>query len=677
MLSIPFFHRKSRKTVGYAFMLFLTDAKVFGFAFEEAHPDHRSMLYVEPVDSYLKDLADKVELAITNCEKDLGKDIYLQDTVLVVSSFFLSESGTVKEDTRKTIAHVFKELDLTNLGYVTSAEFFSAQYGEKHAHWVLLEETAYDFKLYSYTHTQQTNATSVARMQDEEELRSSILEQAQKKHIVAWIQNQLTLSSNVTYINPQDIPDYGIYIYTHANVNDATIATPGALSKEEKEPKKIDTKRESDTQNMQEDILLVALPSAPGFGDDNTIAAMETNNFVENPMTDTKNNVFTTRISSVFAGFKERITDVTGSITILRSWWLYAMLGALLIIASTVLYFVFLHNATITLVTNKENFSTTISFLVGKGSTVSRIYTGSYTLSTQTSSTGEDVIGEKAKGVITLYNRTFETKNIAAGTELIDTKGTVFTLDEDVAIASASGVPVQDGKRPADVIAQSVGTDGNIEKNSKLTIDGLSQTEVYAVSSEDFSGGFKKIVIVFSDEDKKKLDSLAKQAFLREVKTAFRKVHASDDIVFEQTAVAQDVHKDYSAKVGDEVRTVNMSEKGSFSVYYTSDAQSRTYVQRQKLKDKEFVKDTFSIQKTKLEEGKSPSWSYSAIINGKIQKFIDRSSIGQKLIGKTVSSARVILNGEHTITSYSIKTHPLPLPIMPFSTSHIIFQFSD
>src|SRR3990167_6541725 len=168
MLGIPFFSKKSKKTAGYVFMLFLTDAKVFGFAFEEARPDHRSMLYIEPVDSYLKDLADKVELVITNCERDFGKDIYLQDTVLVVSSFFLSESGTVKEETRKTIAHIFKELDLTNLGYVTSAEFFSARYGEKHVKWIFLEETAYDFKLYFFTHTKQINTTNVARVQDEE-----------------------------------------------------------------------------------------------------------------------------------------------------------------------------------------------------------------------------------------------------------------------------------------------------------------------------------------------------------------------------------------------------------------------------------------------------------------------------------------------------------------------------
>ncbi|MCR4329805.1 MAG: baseplate J/gp47 family protein [Candidatus Roizmanbacteria bacterium] len=675
MLGIPFFSKKSKKTEGYVFMLFLTDAKVFGFAFEEAHPDHRSMLYIEPIDSYLKDLADKVELVITNCEKDLGKDIYLQDTVLIVSSFFLSESSTVKEDTRKAIATVFKELDLANLGYITSAEFFSAQYGETHVHWVLLEETAYDIKLYSFTKTQQKGVTSIARVQDEEELRNSIIEQSHKNHIVAWIQNQLTLSGNVTYINPQDIPDYGVRIYTRANVNDSAPTSEIELSKVETKPEKITTKEVLDSQREQ-DIPLVALPSAPGFGNENNNVTEE-NEILENPTTDSKKSVFSARLLSGFLEFKERITGVTNSMTILRSWWLYVVLGIFLCSAVAVIYFLFFHSATITLVTNKENFSTTISFPVGKGSSVSSVYTGSYTSDVQTTATGEDVIGEKANGTITLYNRTFETKTIAAGTELVSDKGTVFLLDEDVAIASASGVPVQDGKRPADVTAQIVGTDGNIEKNSKLTIDGVSQTDVYAVSSVDFSGGFKKVVIVFSDEDKKKLDSLTKQAFLREVKTAFLKEHTSDDILFEQTAMAQNVHKDYSAKVGEEVRTVNATDKGSFSVYYTSDVRLRTYVQQQKLKDKEFVKDTFSIQKTKLEKGKDPSWSYSAIISGKIQKFIDRVGIAQKLTGKTVPNARVVLNGEHTVTSFSIKTYPIPLPIMPYSKSRIIFQFSD
>lgn len=654
MLDIPFFSKKSKKTEGYVFMLFLTDVKVFGFAFEEARPDHRSMLYIEPVDSYLKDLADKVELVITNCEKDLGKDIYLQDTVLVVSSFFLSESGTVKEETRKTIAHIFKELDLTNLGYVTSAEFFSAQYGEKHVNWVFLEETAYDFKLYSFTHTKQTTITSVARIQDEEVLISHILEQAQKKHIVAWIQNQLTIPSNITYIDPQDIPDYGVYIYTHANAQEST-----------------------DVAEPIEDVSLVALPVAPGFGADNTVRDAKNDDIIKNPAVMHVKNTLSTRIFSVFALLKERIVAISERKTIFRSWWVLIAVAILLFVGVTVSYFIFFHTVRITLVTNKENFSTTINFSVGNGSGVSNAYIGSYTTDVQTSATGEDIIGEKAKGTITLYNRTFETKNLTAGTVLTDSKDTVFILDEDVAIASASGVPVQDGKRPADVTAQSVGTEGNIEKNTKITIDGVSQSDVYAVSSEDFSGGFKKVVIVFSDEDKKKLDSLAKQAFLREVKTTFRKTHASDDVLFEQTALAKNARKDYSAKVGDEVRTANSTERGDFSVYYTSDSRLRSYVQQQKLKDKEFVKDTFTIQKIKLEKGKDTEWTYSAIIAGKIQKFIDKALISKKLVGKFLSDARIILNGEHTVTSYTVKTYPLPLPIMPFSTSRIIFQFSD
>jgi len=674
MLGIPFLPKKSKKTEGYVFMLFLTDAKVYGFAFEEAHPDHRSTLYIESIDSYLKDLADKVELVITNCEKDLGKDIYLQDTVLIVSSFFLSESSTVKEDTRKSIAHVFKELDLTNLGYVTSAEFFSAQYGDKHAHWVFLEETAYDYKLYSFENTKQTDLTSIARVQDEEELKNNIHTQSQKKHIVAWIQNQLSLSGNATYINPQDIPDYGVYIYTHAKTDDVSQVNEDIQT--DKEEINVETgNKEFDSKNTQ-DISLVALPPAPGFGTSDDYAT-KLHTGAESLNVDPQKNTIATRIFSILSGFKERILSTIDGMSIVRNGWVYGIMGVSIAVAVIVVYFVFFHSATITIVTNKENFSTTISFPVGKGSSVSSVYTGSYTSEVQTTATGEDVIGEKAKGAVTLYNRTFETKNIAAGTELVDSKGTVFLLNDDVAIASASGVPVQDGKRPADVTAQSVGTDGNIEKNSKLTIDGISQSEVYAVSSQDFSGGFKKVVIVFSNEDKKKLDNLIKQSFLREVKTAFRKAHASDDILFEQTATAQGARKDYSAKVGEEVRTVNATEKGSFSVNYTSDARLRTYVQQQKLKDKEFVKDTFSIQKTKLEKGKDPAWSYSAIISGKIQKFIDRVGIGQKLTGKTVSSARILLNGEHTIMSYSIKTHPIPLSIMPFTSSRINFQFSD
>lgn len=683
MFGIPFLSKKSKKTEGYVFMLFVTDAKIYGFAFEEARPEHHSTLYLEVIDSYLKDLADKVELLIVNCEKDLGKDIYLQDTVLVVSSFFLSEAGSVKEDTRKIVTKVFKELDLTNLGYVTTAEFFSAQYGKKHPKWVFLEETSYDYKLYFFEHDAQVTTSSVARIQDEDELVSHIKDQSDGHHIVAWIQNSLTLPVHTTYIDPQDIIDYGVYLYAHASSGEPSTETPQkplsetATTSEDTfaEP---DLEPAEDTELEETPASLVALPVAPGFGESDD-SFVET----EHPIDTTTSSVvrmpsvFLATLQQKFVSIKERISERLPRMEFMQSWWIAVIGGVVIISISAFLYMAYVHAAHITLVTNKENFSTTISFTVGKGSNVSNTYNGSYSFEVQTSSSGEKVIGEKAKGDITLYNRTYETKSITAGTAFTDAKGTVFLLNDDVTIASASGVPVQDGKRPASVTAQSVGTEANIDKNTKLTTDDIPESEVYAVSSEDFSGGFKKVVVVFSDDDKKKLETLAKQSLLREIKTQFRKNHADSDILFEQTVSVKSATKDYSAKVGEEARTVTNTNKGTFSIQFTSDSALRTYVQKQKLKDKEFVKDTFILKTTKLDKGKDPTWTYTAIVSGKIQKFIDRTTIVNQLVGKTVSGARLVLNGQHTVTRFTIKTLPIQLPIMPFSASRITFQFAD
>ncbi len=343
-------------------------------------------------------------------------------------------------------------------------------------------------------------------------------------------------------------------------------------------------------------------------------------------------------------------------------------------------YLYVLYTATIQLVTNKENFSTSIDITVDTNSSLTKTLKGSFSFELSHQATGEKVIGEHATGEILLYNRTFKQQNLSAGTELTTNDGVAFILNDDVSIASASGVPVADGKKTAAVTASAIGSDANIAKNIKLVIDSLSESDVYAVSNKEFTGGFKKTGIIFSEEDNEALKKKANDKLRSDMQSAFAKIKGNGDVLLPDTADI-DASSKTDASIGEEVRTVTMQYDGKYSVYYLPEPTLREFVQKEELQDKEFVKDTFQLQKLTLDSKKSDvknkEWVYTTQVNGKIQKFIDQAAIRQQLQWKLLGSAQKTLDGVHTIEEYRIDTGPISLPFLPPRGSAIQFNFID
>ena len=643
-------HKNAAESERYIFILFLSGDKLYGFAFEEANSQSQSAIYQEVVDPFLKDSAQKVEKIIANCERDLGENVYLKRTVLVLNSLYTTESGAIREDFLKEIKKLLKIVDLDNLGYLNFYEAVLHNFS-KEKNYSFLEESLYDYSVYEIEKSQIKNIHKIAKAQDFSETIKDLNKYLDEKaEIVAWL-NKAEEKSDLKIkhlIKEDDLQNLLTKVYFK--------------DKQSVEEEKVPDQNE----------VTGVLPLAPGFGSQLNDVKDETEDFVSEPFVEIAKPAF--KLPNI--NWKIKFPNIP-----IKALWLAIPVVILFII---LLYSIFFHQAIITLQTKKENFSSNIEFTVNPESEFVKVYETRVSLTVSEPTTGEKVTGEKARGEVTIYNGLFETKSLSEGAKFTNSDGVVFVINDAVSIPAATTSANVDeglvtkafGKKNVGVTALNIGAEANLNNGVKLTTDEFSGDEFYAIANADFSGGFKKTVAVFDNADAVNLDKKALVMSKNKLQNEFKKTHGDNDVLFAQTISTTGVKKDYSAQVDDEVSRVTLSYEGQAKAFYASYDRLAEMVQQRKLKDKEFVQDSFELAKIKLINQKNNNYFYSAIGRGQVQNFIDKNNLIEKLKGKLVGSAQEILASERNITSFEIKTRPLPLPFLPLMSKAIKFEFT-
>ncbi|MEA3355429.1 MAG: hypothetical protein U9Q63_03025 [Patescibacteria group bacterium] len=121
--------------------------------------------------------------------------------------------------------------------------------------------------------------------------------------------------------------------------------------------------------------------------------------------------------------------------------------------------------------------------------------------------TGISLIGDPAKGDITIYNKTDNTKTFSAGSVLIGPDNLKYTLDEEITATSSSstdtgdGVTITFGKAIGKVTASSIGPDGNLSSGVSMSFKQFSEDNYSAKVIDGLSGGIAREVKAVSKED--------------------------------------------------------------------------------------------------------------------------------------------------------------------------------
>ncbi len=168
------------------------------------------------------------------------------------------------------------------------------------------------------------------------------------------------------------------------------------------------------------------------------------------------------------------------------------------------------------------------------------------TSSTQT--TGIKIVGESAKGTVTIVNKTTAEKTFPAGTQL-SSDSLKFVLDSEVVVPAAveKDSSLEYGQVSGGVTAVLIGAEGNIAKDTKFVVASFDTSSYAATSTADFTGGTSREVKVVSQADKDLLLAEIKKDVLAEANKAFTAQSAAGshtipakDVLFTKTVFSHE-----------------------------------------------------------------------------------------------------------------------------------------
>lgn len=203
--------------------------------------------------------------------------------------------------------------------------------------------------------------------------------------------------------------------------------------------------------------------------------------------------------------------------------------------------------------TDNEPTSDEGIFLVGE--VREQVYEGQKTAN----ATGTKLVGEAAKGKVTLFNKSLSSRNLAKGT-VVSTGGLDFTLDTEISIASASESLSQGtityGKVDAPVTAKAIGANGNISAGRDFTVFGLANSVVSGRNEAAFSGGTSSEVTVVSRQDQEKLVTAIADELVEKAKGEFGNIETQETVMISDTIKTAITERNFSADIGQEAKEV-------------------------------------------------------------------------------------------------------------------------
>lgn len=169
--------------------------------------------------------------------------------------------------------------------------------------------------------------------------------------------------------------------------------------------------------------------------------------------------------------------------------------------------------------------------------------------------TGKQTVGEKAKGEVTIYNRTSLNKILTKGT-VISSGSLKFTLDSDVNVASGSASNDYVGKANVAITASAIGEASNLVAGTELLIASFGRESYVAKNETALTGGTSEEVRVVAKEDRAALLTELTNELKQQLETQV--TAAGGEATYLIPSSIKIENEVYSAKVGEEANSVGL-----------------------------------------------------------------------------------------------------------------------
>ncbi len=281
-----------------------------------------------------------------------------------------------------------------------------------------------------------------------------------------------------------------------------------------------------------------------------------------------------------------------------------------------------------------------------------------------TVATGTKTVGERAKGAITVYNKTDSLRTVPKGS-VMTTAGISFALDNDVSIASQSaGIEGSTyGKADASATALAVGTDSNIAGEKDLKFSNFDSNIVVARSKSAFSGGSSRQITVFSEDDSKRIKNIVSDKILSSAVTKIQQENPSTQIL-KSAVTSKILSEKYYAAIGDEATSVKYEQKASFSsiIYSTEDLNNISYdlILKSIPQGYDIKKEDIKIDPV-VKNSKDGKLEIELNLSGKVFAKVDLDDIANHIRGKNLKAVDEYIKSFPNVTNYEFILIP-PLP---------------
>ena len=182
------------------------------------------------------------------------------------------------------------------------------------------------------------------------------------------------------------------------------------------------------------------------------------------------------------------------------------------------------------------------------------------------SATGRKLVGDKAKGKVTILNKTDGKKTFDKGAILVSPDSLRFELVDEVTVASKSAEITSDGetetitygKAEVEAAAADIGPEYNLNKGTELSFKNYTSSKYSAKTDEGFSGGTSRDIQAVSEEDQQSLLEKLTDQLKSESRQALE-AGSDNQEVFEEGITARVMEENFDKEIGDEAESLNLN----------------------------------------------------------------------------------------------------------------------
>lgn len=289
-----------------------------------------------------------------------------------------------------------------------------------------------------------------------------------------------------------------------------------------------------------------------------------------------------------------------------------------------------------------------------------------------TEATGRLEVGDKSKGIVTVFSGISQTKTLAKGTVITSPNDLRFLLDQDlttkgVATHSADET-VAPSKADVSVTAAQIGKESNLPSGTKFIVSTFDTSEIVAKNDNPFSGGTKKEVTVASKNDVATLEEELPKKLEQKAKEDLGKKILADQEILPAFISQTLTNKKIDPNVGEQGDKVTLKATVTYqSIAYKKNdiiELARSLLEDNIPKDTTIDYNNIKISVKNVKKKNDKEILANLNIKGLLMPKVDKKTLASDLAGVSYEEAKSKLERLPYVSSITISFSP-NFPLLP------------